>query len=52
MEGYVTNLVENTFKNYDLEKAKRIVVERILFYENKILQLEEKLEKLSDKYEI
>lgn len=44
MEGYVNQLVENTFKNYEIDEVKRIIVDRILFYERKIKELEEKLE--------
>lgn len=44
MEGYVNELVENTFKNHGIEGAKKIIVERILFYEQKIRDLEEKLQ--------
>ena len=43
MEGYVNELVENTFKKYGVEGAKKIIVERILFYEKKIRELEEKV---------
>lgn len=41
MEEYVKNLVDNTFKNYNLEEAKKIIVDKILWYEMKILKLEE-----------
>lgn len=37
MEEYVTRLVENTFKNHDIEEVKEIVIERILYYEMKLL---------------
>lgn len=42
MEQYVRDLVYNTFKNYELDKVKEIIVERILWYEQKIRNLEEK----------
>lgn len=42
MEQYVRDLVENTFKNYELDKVKEIIAERILWYEQKIRKLEEK----------
>ena len=45
MEEYVTNLVENTFKNHSLEEVKKIIVNKILWYEMKILNLEEQGDK-------
>lgn len=40
MEEEVTKLVNNTFKNNDFEKAKQIIIDRMLWYEMKILELE------------
>lgn len=37
MEEYIHNLVENTFKNYSIDKVKRIIEERISWYEIKLL---------------
>lgn len=42
MEEMVNNLIENTFKNYNFEEAKKIIVDRILWYEMRILELENK----------
>ena len=39
MEEYVTKLVENTFKNYSLEETKKIIIDKILWYEMKLLEL-------------
>lgn len=41
MEEYVTKLVENTFKNYSLEETKKIIIDKILWYEMKLLELSE-----------
>lgn len=42
MEEYVNKLVENTLKK---ENAKEIIVERILWYEMKLLEKDEKIDK-------
>ena len=39
MEEYVYKLIENTFKNNSLEEAKKIIADKILWYEMQILKL-------------
>ena len=41
MEEYVTKLVDNTFENHSFEEAKKIIIDKILWYEMKILKLQE-----------
>ena len=42
MEEYVNKLIENTFKNHSFEEAKKIIADKILWYEMKLLELSEK----------
>lgn len=41
MEQFVNKYVENTFENNSLEDAKRIIADKILWYEIKIKELED-----------
>ena len=40
MEEMVNNIVNNTFKINNIETAKKIIIDKILWYEMKILNLE------------
>lgn len=37
MEEYINTLVDNTFKNYEFEQAKKIIADKISWYEMKLL---------------
>ena len=37
MEEEVTRLVENTFANHDIEEIKKIIIDRILHYEEQLV---------------
>jgi len=48
MEGYINALVDNTFKNYEFEQAKKIIADKILWYEMKLLNSVDK-DKIKEK---
>jgi hypothetical protein len=37
MEEEVTRLVENTFANHDIEESKKIIIDKILWYEEQLV---------------
>ena len=52
MEEEVTRLVENTFVNYSTEETKRIIIERILWYEEELVNSvsKDKIREILNKY--
>ena len=44
MEERVNMLIDNTFKKYSFEEAKKIIADRILWYEMRIKELEDALD--------